>query len=702
MYYTTAKIALVGDSGVGKTGLGWVLTHTEGFREHPSTHGEQFWLADQLSKTRSDGTQCEAVVWDLAGQPDYRLIHSLFIDDADVALIVFDPTNRQDPLKGVEFWVRALRSSRREVCRLILVGARVDRGSGVFTDDELEIFVKEYGIEGGYVATSAMRGEGVDLLLERVTQLIDWDRRPATVTLDTFKDIKDHVLTIKELSAGHEGILVTPQELQTTLHDRTRRLYDPVDIATATKHLADHGYIRLLRNSVGEFYILLSPDLLNNLAASMVLEARRNPKSLGALDERRVLSGDYHFPELAPLQPTDREILLDAATTLFIEHNICFRESLGSDTFLIFPSLINQNKPQINDVPVIEATAYTATGATENVYATLVVLLGYTNTFTRTHQWRNQAQYEMGKGQICGFRLAEEREGQIDLILYFSKDSAPLTRTLFQGLFEKFLAARDVSVEAFPPTECGTCKYTQPRSEVIKRRRDGSQTMFCSNCGHAVILATTDEAKQSSQTELLDREQKIAANRTRFETALTTLKSFIRDTRDRESPSCFISYARGDEEHEQWIERNLATDLRNADIHVVLDRWHNPPGGSISRFVERIESTDFAILVGTQRMLTKYGAKDSDPIIAAELRLINSRLMKRESESERVVPLLREGDAISSFPPLVRDSVYLDFRNADRYFDRLFELLLKLYDIPFDHPAMLEPRDMIHKGKADA
>ena len=42
IHFATAKIVLVGDSGVGKTGLGWRLTHGE-FKEHASTHGEQFW-----------------------------------------------------------------------------------------------------------------------------------------------------------------------------------------------------------------------------------------------------------------------------------------------------------------------------------------------------------------------------------------------------------------------------------------------------------------------------------------------------------------------------------------------------------------------------------------------------------------------------------------------------------------------------------
>lgn len=121
--YTSAKIVLVGDSGVGKTGLGWRLAHGA-FREHASTHGQQFWLLDELRRTRTDGAQCEAILWDLAGQPDYRLIHALFLDDADLALVLFDPTRNDDPLHGVEFWLKQLRVGQK--CPIVLVaGGRI-------------------------------------------------------------------------------------------------------------------------------------------------------------------------------------------------------------------------------------------------------------------------------------------------------------------------------------------------------------------------------------------------------------------------------------------------------------------------------------------------------------------------------------------------------------------------------------------------
>ena len=154
--YATAKIVLVGDAGVGKTCLGWRLAHGN-FREHSSTHGQQFWMVDTLSTQLDDGTECEAVLWDLAGQPDYRLIHALFLDDAYLALVLFDPTDRQETLKKVEYWLKMLSDEQGRIkCRIILIGARLDRGYPAITTDEIEAFCHDLGISGGYVGTRSL------------------------------------------------------------------------------------------------------------------------------------------------------------------------------------------------------------------------------------------------------------------------------------------------------------------------------------------------------------------------------------------------------------------------------------------------------------------------------------------------------------------------------------------------------------------
>ncbi len=182
--YTSAKIVVVGDSGVGKTGLGWRLAHGE-FKEQASTHGQQFWLLGRLGKTRSDGTQCEAILWDLAGQPDYRLIHALFLDDADLALILFDPSRNDEPLRGVEFWLKQLRvtpafaklnapgdrAGKEGPYPAILVAARSDRGTARITAEELEAFCRQRGIRA-YASTSALRGEGIEELIHHMQESI--------------------------------------------------------------------------------------------------------------------------------------------------------------------------------------------------------------------------------------------------------------------------------------------------------------------------------------------------------------------------------------------------------------------------------------------------------------------------------------------------------------------------------------------------
>ncbi|HJU53011.1 MAG TPA: hypothetical protein VJ715_00500, partial [Pyrinomonadaceae bacterium] len=328
VHHTTAKIVLVGDHSVGKSALGWHLAYGE-FKEQAATHGQQFWVLPQLGKLREDGTECEAILWDLAGQPDYRLIHTLFLDDVDLALILFDASDISDPLHGVEFWLEQLKAGRlaprseanqgHSACLKILVGARSDRGAPALTVEELEAFCRQRGISG-YLGTSAKAGWGLAELIRRMKELIVWEDKPATVTTVTFKRIKDYVLKLKENLQDQRMVASLP-ELREPL-ERTDATWEFTDeeIMTAVGHLENYGYVKRLRTSKGEERILLAPEILNNLASSFVLEARHNPKGLGSLEEKRLLAGEYQFHEgeyqfreLKKLSKEERDVLLDSA-----------------------------------------------------------------------------------------------------------------------------------------------------------------------------------------------------------------------------------------------------------------------------------------------------------------------------------------------------------------------------------------------------
>ncbi len=131
-HYVNAKALLVGDTGVGKTGLG--LVHTgQPFIATESTHGRNVWTFDTYEiELNGKGRQTrETLLWDLAGQPGYRVIHQLHLNEVSLALVCFDARSETDPLAGVNHWDRALRLAcqRRGVHALEKVTLAI-----VFTD----------------------------------------------------------------------------------------------------------------------------------------------------------------------------------------------------------------------------------------------------------------------------------------------------------------------------------------------------------------------------------------------------------------------------------------------------------------------------------------------------------------------------------------------------------------------------------------
>jgi WD40 repeat protein len=113
-YYSNAKVVLIGDTGVGKSGLGLVLSG-QPFIPTESTHGRRVWVFDQNETEGASGEResREVLLWDMAGQPGYRLVHQLYLNEVAVALVVFDSRSETDPFAGVRYWDRALRQAAR-------------------------------------------------------------------------------------------------------------------------------------------------------------------------------------------------------------------------------------------------------------------------------------------------------------------------------------------------------------------------------------------------------------------------------------------------------------------------------------------------------------------------------------------------------------------------------------------------------------
>ncbi|HXU29949.1 MAG TPA: toll/interleukin-1 receptor domain-containing protein, partial [Thermoanaerobaculia bacterium] len=373
-------------------------------------------------------------------------------------------------------------------------------------------------------------------------------------------------------------------------------------------------------------------------------------------------------------------------------------DPLRMEPYLVFPELINLKKPVEDDKATEEGTAYTVTGPTENVFASLVVLLGYTHTFTRTAQWHNNARYEVGDGLPCGFRQENERDGELDFVLCFGPNVGQPVRTLFQGLFESFLGRRNLTVLRFDPVRCPN-HHLLDRKVVRQRLKEGKDFAFCNDCGEKLTLPQMEEPIQLSrdvQAEV-ESQRHAAEQRTRFEQAVFQVQAYVA-AQGIKPPETFISYAWGVPEHERWIEKRLATDLQKAGIAVLLDRWDNAQiGASVSRFVERVLKTDRVVVVGTPLYREKY--ENGDPmrgfVVAAEGDLIGKRLIGSEAGKLNVLPVLLDGTDEISFPDLVQGRVYADFREDAAYFKTAFDLILSLYQLPPKHTVVADLRESL-------
>ena len=141
-------------------------------------------------------------MWDLAGQPGYRVIHQLHLSEVAVALVVFDGRSETDPLAGVIHWERALRTAHQRQgdeavpFTKFLVSARVDRGGVPVSKERLDELIKEFDF-GGHYATSAKEGWQIDELRTAIERAIPWDELPTVTSSELFATIKSHLLEVK-------------------------------------------------------------------------------------------------------------------------------------------------------------------------------------------------------------------------------------------------------------------------------------------------------------------------------------------------------------------------------------------------------------------------------------------------------------------------------------------------------------------------
>ena len=101
------KVVLVGESGVGKTSINnRFIKGTFSNNEVPTTSAA--YSEKTLKIDEYEGITIKFDIWDTAGQEKYRSIGKIFYNDADIAIIVYDITNKDSFDEIKKYWYKQI------------------------------------------------------------------------------------------------------------------------------------------------------------------------------------------------------------------------------------------------------------------------------------------------------------------------------------------------------------------------------------------------------------------------------------------------------------------------------------------------------------------------------------------------------------------------------------------------------------------
>ncbi len=632
VHYTNAKVVLLGDSGVGKSGLGLVLSN-QPFAATESTHGRRIWMFDSAQVTLANNRMQtrETLLWDLAGQPGYRLIHQLHLNEVVVALVVMDARSEIDPFAGVRHWDRALRQAqlvqgdKALPWTKFLVAARIDRGRIGVSQERIDGVVRELEF-AGYFATSAKEGTNITELREAIRNAIDWDKLPNVSSNELFQRMKAFLIAEKE--AGRR--LSTVQDLYYSFRrakkaPRGTKISRP-QFETCIGRIEAADLIRRL--SFGDL-VLLQPELLDAYASALVNAAKDEPDGLGSIAEDVAREG--RFPMSAEERIDDKEqekLLLIATVENLLRHEIVLREETAEGVQLVFPSQLTREHPDLPD-PEGKAVIFSFTGPLLSIYARLAVRLSHSGVFRKGKMWKNAVTYNARVGGSCGMYLREIEEGRGQLVLFFDEAASEETRYLFEYYVQEHLErwALPDSVERRRIFVCQDpeCATAISEEQASKRRNKGFMSIRCPVCEQEVSLRDREDRLATPRPAKIIEMDRAADVQRQRDMAISVLQGKV-ETKDFD---VFLAHNSVDKPQ----IRVIAEELKQRGLYPWLDEQDLRPGSPTQDEIERVLSSIPVVAVFV-------GPNGPGPWESIEARVAMSLYVKKKL---RVIPVLLPG-----------------------------------------------------------
>ncbi len=512
--YTNAKVVLVGDSGVGKSSLADVLRHKP-FQPTESTHARQVYRfhTEELFISETESEVHEILLWDMAGQPGYRLIHQLHLNKVALGLIMFDVVSENDPFVGVRHWDRALRqaqslnSNLNQVVPLktFLVAGRTDRAGLDMSRERIDKIVRDMKFDA-FFPTSSRDNHNVVELSEAIRNAIDWDALPKVSSTRLFQRIKNFLNDMRE-----EGkLLHTVDQLYDTFCLRNREeLEDHADLRvqfeTCLGLVDSQGLVK--RFSFGNL-ILLQPEIVDAYASAIITAAKEKTGGMGAMAEEDARAGRFRMSQDERIaDKAQEELLLIATVEDLIGHEIAVRDEDDGMVNLVFPSQSTRSYPHRLPEPDANTAIWEFQGPVLNIYTTMLVRLWNTGSFKYKDMYENAAHYTDDDGLNFLLYLQHREAGEAELTLFSDKQSTGTKRLYLEEFINAHLQRRVLpdSLNRRYVIACARCGTAMSDVHVEKRRELNFDYMNCPICENRVSLAVSGGSMSGRQSLLRQR-----------------------------------------------------------------------------------------------------------------------------------------------------------------------------------------------------
>jgi small GTP-binding protein len=663
--YTNAKVLLVGDTGVGKSGLAERLVHNR-FVPTESTHARKAHVLENKVVKESGGVSLheETVLWDLAGQPAYRSVHQLSMDDAALACVLFDARSETNPFEGAAYWSQVLDQARANTrLKKLLVASRIDVGGLPTGRERIDDFARDNGF-AQFIPTSARTGEGCEELLEAIRKEISWDNLPKVTTTTTLAAMRDYVARLKVQKCGQnakDGQQTAPTMLLTitALHegfasDSGLKIRFDEFIVHLQRLEASDTLTLLVFHTTGaaprpEDLVLLDPTRVDAYSSAILVAAKDEPDGPGHLLESRVRDAKFALPkdERIPDPESERHVLWYVMEKL-LSRDLALRERIKGQDYVVFPSQCTAELrfPSVAAFGVTFAFA----GPVRSIYARLVAHLAHYEGFKKREFFQDAAAYRPDAGGRCLIHLHDLGRGQGELEVLYDSETPAAIRQGFLEFVGKHLEANSNpgSVTRRHAYHCANEKCRNPfEDRVVKARLEArKKNLICPICETKTplidLLASPTAAAESVAAQIVSDAR---SGRQRMTAALV-----IKAKEEEGKFDVFLSHNSKD----KAVVEKIAKRLKAVGLRPWLDKWNLAGGDTVEDALEQaIKTIPCAALC--------FGPADVGTWHIMEIRAYVAAWAKHKS---RMIPVILPGvTEAPELPLFVQQTVWVDMRD---------------------------------------